>query len=198
MSLERRIAKLERSSRVWRCACLGLVVLMVGGWAMRDEPGELVCSSLKVVDPDSDAAFSVGFKDVRGVRYAMLTMLPPDGDLDGRFGMILSDDSIAINGPGMVLAHSDESRVWEGNLGKLNLRKSWLYYEDKNSVTRSVFGVRDGRALMELMNATGKPAVMASTIPSKDDPAGEHTGGMVVVMDDRGRESRAYLTPTKD
>lgn len=199
MSLEQRVLKLERNARIWRSVCFGLAVLLVGGAAVRqDKPGPLECTSLRVADEKSDAVVTIDFKDLAGSRYAVFGITPGNGGLDGRFGIAVCDTSMVINGPQLMLAHSKQDRVWQGNIGNLNLRNSWMFYEESSSVTRSVFGVRDGRAMMELMNAEGQPAVMATTIPSKADPKGDHTGGMVVVMQGGEKESRSFLTPKID
>jgi hypothetical protein len=196
MNIEERVMKLERSARMWRFAFLGCLVL-VGGLAMTaiNEPSPLVGSSLMIEDPESDAFVEIGFRDFKDSRATVLSMSPETYPSDERFSVIVTDETTAIVGKGLELERDRFS--WKGHLGKLKLRKSWLSFEDEFGVTRAAFGVYEERAMLELMDVTGLPVVMATSIPSpsEGDPDGEHTAGMVMVSESADRSTKSYVVP---
>ena len=195
MNIEERMAKMERSARMWRFAFLGCLVL-AGGVAMTaiNEPGPLVGTSLRIDDPESDSFVEIDFRSVGDERFTYFTMSPEQESSTERFSVVLSDESTMIDGKGLTLNRSGFS--WKGNIGRLNLNESWLFYQDEGAL-RSVFGFRDGRSTMELMGVDGIPVVIATSIPSpsQGDQDGEHTAGMLMVQESADRLTRNYLVP---
>lgn len=198
MSVEDRFHRLERSVRVWQCASLGVLFLLIGtGLAPDLFKNRLSGNSLVLQDPKSDAKVSIVFDEVGEGRSAVLRMTDSSGELDSGFSLYVSDGSVFIDMPGSMIVSGEDSFL--ANFGSIGIQNEYIVANNASGDPSVVLGVNksNNAGFFQINNDFGEKVVLATSAPSAGDQDGPNRVGAVFAIDPSDRQAMGILMPSE-